>query len=362
MLFWRDLSGYFESLGFEANPCDPCVMNKMIDGKQMTVVWHVDDIKMSHVSPKAIDWLIEKLNEKYGKVSPLTVQRGKKLEHLGMELDYSKKGKVSLDMQKHIQSILAAAASDMDGLAETPAASHLFQTRTDAKSMSREQADLFRTMVAKILFVACRSRPDLKLALAFLTTRVRNPDLDDHRKLARLVRYIRATRSLRLTLEASSMTKISWWIDAAYGVHDDMRGHSGGMMSFGRGAVGSRSSKHKINSRSSTEAEIIGVDDHMSSVLWTLRFLHAQGYEIEENVTYQDNQSAILLEKNGKFSSSKRTKHIDMRYFFITDRIEKKEVSVEYCPTEEMIGDFYTKPLQGSLFRKFRALILNLNE
>ena len=100
----------------------------------------------------------------------------------------------------------------------------------------------------------------------------------------------------------------------------------------------------------------------MSSVLWTLRFLDAQGYEIEENVVYQDNQSAILLEKNGKFSSSKRTKHIDMRYFFITDRIEKKEVSVEYCPTEEMIGDFFTKPLQGSLFRKFRALILNTGE
>ena len=68
------------------------------------------------------------------------------------------------------------------------------------------------------------------------------------------------------------------------------------------------------------------------------------------------------MERNGKFSSSKRTKHIDMRYFFITDRIEKKEVSVEYCPTEEMIGDFFTKPLQGSLFRKFRALILNTNE
>ena len=93
-----------------------------------------------------------------------------------------------------------------------------------------------------------------------------------------------------------------------------------------------------------------------------LRFLHAQGYEIEENVVYQDNQSAILLEKNGKFSSSKRTKHVDMRYFFITDRIEKKEVSVEYCPTEDMIGDFFTKPLQGSLFRKFRALILNTGE
>ena len=87
-----------------------------------------------------------------------------------------------------------------------------------------------------------------------------------------------------------------------------------------------------------------------------------QGYKIAKNVILQDNQSAILMERNGKFSCSKRTKHIDMRYFFITDRIEKQEVSVEYCPTEDMIGDFFTKPLQGAQFRKFRALILNLDD
>ena len=238
----------------------------------------------------------------------------------------------------------------------------MFQTRDDAGVITKEQADLFRTMIAKILFVACRTRPDLKLALSFLTTRVKNPDLDDYRKLVRLVRYIRATRHLKLTLEASSMDSIKWWIDAAYGVHMDMRGHSGGMMSMGKGAMASKSNKHKINSRSSTEAEIVGVDDHMSGVLWTLRFLEAQGYKIAKNVILQDNQSAILMERNGKFSCSKRTKHIDMRYFFITDRIEKQEVSVEYCPTEDMIGDFFTKPLQGAQFRKFRALILNLDD
>jgi hypothetical protein len=124
--------------------------------------------------------------------------------------------------------------------------------------------------------------------------------------------------------------------------------------------MATKSAKHKINGRSSTEAEIIGVDDHMPSVLWTLRFLECQGYEVKENVVLQDNQSATLMERNGKLSCSKRTKHVDMRCFFITDRIEKKDVSVEYCPTEEMVGDFFTKPLQGPLFRKFRARIMNL--
>ena len=178
----------------------------------------------------------------------------------------------------------------------------------------------------------------------------------------RFVRYIRKTRRLKLTLEAVSMSNIKWWIDAAYGVHDDMRGHSGGMMSLGKGAMASKSSKHRLNTRSSTEAEIVGTDDHMSAVLWTRRFIEAQGYEVEDNTVLQDNQSAILMERNGKFSSGKKTKHIDVRYFFITDCIEKKLVKVEHCPTEEMIGDFFTKPLQGKLFRKFLALILNLSD
>ena len=362
LLFWKDLSGYFKKLGFEPNPYDPCVMNKTFKGKQLTVIWHVDDIKMSHVDEEALDWLIGKLNDRYGKVSPMTVSRGKHIEYLGMELDYSKIGEVTFDMPKHLGSILQTATSDMAGTAETPAANHLFEIRPDAKPLPIEKQDLFRTLIAKILFVACRSRPDLKLALSFLTTRVKNPDMDDYRKLVRLVRYIRGTMHLKLTLKASSMDTVRWWIDAAYGVHKDMRGHSGGMMSMGKGAMASKSSKHKINSRSSTEAEIIGVDDHMSGVLWTLKFLEAQGYKIAKNVIFQDNQSAILMERNGKFSCSKRTKHIDARYFFITDRIEKQEVSVEYCPTEEMIGDFFTKPLQGALFRKFRALILGLDE
>ena len=79
---------------------------------------------------------------------------------------------------------------------------------------------------------------------------------------------------------------------------------------------------------------------------------------MSDNILYQDNKSAILLEKNGKSSSSKRTKHINVRYFFVTNRIKMGEVRVEWCPTAEMVADFMTKPLQGAAFRKFRDLIM----
>ena len=81
---------------------------------------------------------------------------------------------------------------------------------------------------------------------------------------------------------------------------------------------------------------------------------------MKDNVVFQDNQSAILLEKNGQRSSGKRTRHLNIRYFFITDRVNKNEATIKYCPTEDMLGDFFTKPLQGALFRKLRAMIMNL--
>ena len=132
------------------------------------------------------------------------------------------------------------------------------------------------------------------------------------------------------------------------------------MLESGKGMPINVSSKQKLNTRSSTETELVAADDMMPIILWTNYFLEGQGYEAQNTILYQDNQSAILLENNGRKSSGKRTKHINMRYYFITDRIRNKELSVEYCPTKLMVADFFTKPLQGALFIKFRSIIMNL--
>jgi hypothetical protein len=86
-----------------------------------------------------------------------------------------------------------------------------------------------------------------------------------------------------------------------------MRSHTGGVLSMGRGAIYGTSTRQKLTTKSSTEAELVGVSDILPQVLWTRYFLEAQGYDINDNLLYQDNKSAILLEKNGKMSSGKRT-------------------------------------------------------
>ena len=87
-------------------------------------------------------------------------------------------------------------------------------------------------------------------------------------------------------------------------------------------------------------------------------FLSAQGYLIKDNILYQDNMSTILMLKNGRNSCTGKSRHVNVRYFFVKDRVDKQEVKIEYCPTLQMLADFFTKPLQGHLFRKFRDVIM----
>lgn len=129
-------------------------------------------------------------------------------------------------------------------------------------------------------------------------------------------------------------------------------------MSLGKGCPINLSTKQKINTRSSTE--LVRINDALALMLWVRLFMIEQGFTVTDNVLHQDNQSTMLLAKNGGQSSGKKTRHIEIRYYFIMDQIHSSNVSLKYCPTEYMIADFFTKPLQGILFRKLRKLIMNL--
>jgi len=95
-------------------------------------------------------------------------------------------------------------------------------------------------------------------------------------------------------------------------------------------------------------------------MLWTKQFLEAQGHQVDDNILHQDNKSAILLEKNGKASSSKRTRHLNIRYFFVTDQVSKGNLKIKFCPTDDMIADYFTKPTTGAKFHKLRSQVMNL--
>ena len=106
-----------------------------------------------------------------------------------------------------------------------------------------------------------------------------------------------------------------------------------------------KSTKQKLNTKSSTEAELVGVSEYLPYNIWLPMFMKEQGYDIKTNLLAQDNQSAIKMEMNGRNSCTGNTRHINIRYFFVKDRVDKKEITIGYCPTECMLVDFFTKSL-----------------
>jgi hypothetical protein len=336
-------------------------MNKIVEGKQITVAWHVDDLKVSHVQPKVIDQFIMDMESEFGKETPLNKSRGKVHDYLGMTLDFSKPGEVTVTMIDYIKGILHDAPKEMRGSAATPAANHLFQVNeVNPIPLGKEQSETYVHIVMQLLYLSQRARPDIRTAVSFLCGRLTKPDEDDYKKLTRVMKYLDSTVDLPLVLAANDTGKVRWWVDASFAVHVDMKSHTGGTLSLGKGSIYSTSSKQKLVTRSSTEAEVVGVHDVMPPLIWTAPFLDGQGVHVDELILYQDNTSSILLEKNGRSSSTKRTRHMNIRYFFVKDQVDSKRVKIEHCPTADMLADFFTKPLQGMQFRKLRDQIMNI--
>ena len=359
LLWYNKLRKDLESIGFVFNPYDPCVANRMVKGKQHTIRFHVDDMMSSHILANVNTKFLKWLNKMYGTYGEVTATRGTKHEFLGMTFDFSQKGKVIIDMIPYINAMVDDFSQKLkpNETRATPAAEDLFAEGNSPK-LAKQDAEEFHTFVAKGLFACKRARPDIHTAIAILCTRVKAPNQDDRRKLIDLLKYLNGTRNDKLILSADDLHVIKWFVDAAFAVHPDFKSHTGGGMTYGKGIIQSQSRKQKLNTKSSTEAELVATDDLSTMMLWTRLFMEAQGYKIKQNILHQDNKSTIKLLENGKKSSSKRTRALNIRYFFLADQIEKGTLEVEYCPTDDMTGDFWTKPKQGKQFQKLKKSIM----
>jgi len=212
----------------------------------------------------------------------------------------------------------------------------------------------------KGVFLCKRGRPDIHTGITFLFTRTGDPNHGDWEKLLRLLKFLRLTQHDVVILEASNEQNITWFIDAAFTVHEDMKNQSGATITLGKGILISGSTKQKVNTRSSTEAEVVGMDDCVYKVLWTKIFIEAQGLTLNHNIVMRDSTSSMKLEVNGKWSSGKRRRHLKIKYFYVTDLIKRNAIELKYCSTGKMVANNMTKPLVGTKFKQFREGIMNL--
>ena len=352
-LWYQTLTSFLMECGYAQNPYDPCVYNLSQDGVQCTVCFHVDDLMITCVDKNIIDQLVSKMTARFGSI---TAHEGKHHNYLGALFDFSEEGMVHVSMPHMTQQLIED--SGITGTAATPAATNLFDIDNDSPLLNDDEKKYFHSFVHRVMYLANRINGECLVACAFLSSRVQSPTIQDHGKLQRLLKYLAANPNLRLTLQASDKLEVMQYTDASYGVHADGKSHTGSSITLGKGAVHARSVKQRIVTKSSTEAEMVGLSDEASRGLWCNLFLEQQGYKLPPLKQLQDNQSTICLGTKGSATAA-RTRHINIRYFWITDYVERGEMCLEYMPTGDMIADGLTKPLQGEEFLRMRRLLLN---
>ncbi len=161
LLFYKKLVADLERAGFKLNPYDPCVANKTINGTQMTVCWHMDDLKVSHFDPHKITKFGDWLSATYEVT--VVLHQGKVHDYLGMIFNFSKKGKVMVNMIEYIKNIIDDFPEEIVGTKTTPAADHLFEVQDKSLAMllPEEQAMAFHHATAQLLFLSACARRDI---------------------------------------------------------------------------------------------------------------------------------------------------------------------------------------------------------
>ena len=306
-LLWYELySTKLQKMGFALNPYDTCVANKIINGKKCSIGYYVDDIVCTHAETKVLKEITALVEREVGKI---TTTWGKEHVFLGMMITFNEDGTVTICMNEYVTEVLQAFPDKLRSKASSPAKKDLFTIDHSSPRLGKDRSDLFHSLVMKLMWVSQRCRLDRSTTIAFLCTRVTV-----------------STEQDVLTFGAASLEELLNFIDVSFAMHHDMRSHTGGGVSFGRGIFMSMSRKQRINTGSTTESEVVGVSNYVPNTIWMMHFLESQGYKVKRSIVFQDNESAIKLEKYDKKSSSRRTRHFGIRFFNLKDKLREHRI------------------------------------
>jgi len=247
LLAYKKLAKLFQVWGFVMNPYNPCAWNKKIRKFQLSIIFHIDDLLISHRYADVVSLFIKKLEKEYSVKDPLTVTRGKLHEYLEMTVDFSVPGLCKMAQYDCIKKLwLSLPDNWKNGYKNNASPLNLFKVAEDSAELDEKKKEEYHTNTAKNLWLSQRSRPDIQFATGYHCTRVKCPNADDWDKLKYSMQYLWETRCLPLIIGMKD-------IDGAHAVHRDCRGQGGLIGTFGTGAMLSKSGKLGLTTTCSTE-------------------------------------------------------------------------------------------------------------
>lgn len=287
------------------------------------------------------------------KFENITATVGNKHSYLAMNVEVTSEG-ITVDMKAYIDKILEGKKY---GTSKSPATDDLFHIPDNSPKLDDARKKIFHSDVARLLYLAKRARVDILTAISHLSSRVIDATEDDAQKLDRVFGYLAETRDKVLWFKSDGPVQVEAYIDASFGVQADGKSRTGVVLMMAGAAIGAWSSRQKIVTKNSTESEIVAVSDGLNHVLWSRLFLQSQGYVLPPTVIYEDNDGVIMIMSNGR-STSHRTKHLKVRFFFARECVTNGDIRFVYKPTKDMIADMCTKPLTGASLRHLVSLLL----
>jgi Reverse transcriptase (RNA-dependent DNA polymerase) len=349
--FHEMLMSVLIAAGYKTTLSDRCVVVKDLgDEGKIIATLHVDDELGLIIGEKLGDDLLSVLQAAFGnEVSCHPAE-----EYLGMVVEHDKeKGVVQVSQKAYWEKALAKYSLEEIPTYATPALDDLFKEPRDTTPVD---VTTYQSLVMSAMFGARLSRPDILLALSYLATKCQNPVQSDLDKVIRVFGYIKGTLDLKLVLKPKGHD-VALFTDASFGVHTDGKSHGGIIITIGGAPVLFKSAKIKSVKISSTGAETGVLCEGSTFLLWTRGLMNELGFPtIGSSKGYQDNNSAISQTTDE--CQFRRSKQDLIQMAFVRELVRDGDLSMVHLPTDEMMADILTKPLQGAKFRYLRAKLL----
>jgi hypothetical protein len=357
-LWYEKLSGVLLANGFRANNYDRCVFYKSHNGENIMLTIHVDDVFMSSTTDAGIKYVVSFLSKSFTSIS---CNYDPVVEYLGMRFERSESG-ISVTMPGYVDDCVKLfCAQDSIGKSSSPADSNLFEVDESSPPLSTQRSEALHSIVAKVLYLGTRVRPDLLPVISFLSSRVSKSTDADWTKLRRMMSYLSATARYGLFYRYGGEVKLSAYVDASHGTHTcDGTGRTGIVITLAGNAICCKSSRQKIVTLSSTEAELVALIEGSNNVMWLRNLMSDLNLkDYGPTILYEDNTSTIGLVVNEK-TRQQRTRHLNCKYFAIRERIRDNCIVLKHLPGKEMPADILTKGVDVSTLKRLLPCMMHV--
>ncbi|KAK5996264.1 Retrovirus-related Pol polyprotein from transposon TNT 1-94 [Cladobotryum mycophilum] len=349
-IWYKTLTDFLSTLGFAPIPADEAVFV----GKGMIIAIYVDDLLL--VGPDKTQ--IQRIKDTLGQAYKMT-DLGPCQYYLGIAIRRDRaQRKIWLSQKAYIDKILCRFGMQDCNPVQIPIQPNSMDHDIGRQSTTEEKT-IFAQKVGSLMYAMMGTRPDIAFAVSYCSRFLNDPRPSHHQLLTRILRYMKGTSNWSLCYEGKA-NNLHGYTDADYaGDKSSRRSTAGYLFSLGSGAISWQSKKQPTIALSTCEAEYMGHTQAAKEATWLRTLLQSLfpglGFTDKPTMIYADNQGAISLSRNPEFHA--KTKHIDIQYHFIREKIADGIVGLAHVPSADEIADGLTKPLATDAFFKFRQAV-----